>query len=127
MGSLKEPACNQVVRPRKKLFSFKHPHLRDLDWGWAFQGLGLGTPLGWALKEILRLGTPLGRVGHSRENLGLGALQESLGWALQRVSGVAHSRRFWQGDSGVWGWALQGDSGVALQDSLGWALAGWAL
>ena len=29
-----------------------------------------------------------GRVGHSRETLGLG----TLGWALQGVSGVGHSR-----------------------------------
>ena len=75
--------------------------------------MGLGNPgkvCGWALgtpgrlgvghcRETLGLGTP-GGVGHSRETLGLGTPGRLWGWALQGDSGVGHSRR-------PWVWALR--------------------
>ena len=65
------------LQKNTKSFYFEHPHLRDLDWGWAFQGVsGVGHS-----RETLKLGTPgvsgLGTPGVSkgqsgRESLGLG-------------------------------------------------------
>ena len=71
---------------RRKSFYFEHPHLRDLDWGWAFQGVsGVGhsrETLGLGIPGVSGLGTPgIFGVGHSR------------GWAVQGVSAVGHSRK----------------------------------